>query len=378
MSQQQTKKSLKRFAVPILFNLVAVGLILGAVEFAAMQKNIKAKQKRHFMINREKLRALNNFENLKARANFLDPHLGYAYNPAIEIHSNPDGRQPGFVYYGDPADAKALRVIALGGSTTEPSYLRNWPKPLHALLEAEGIPAVVFNGGVQGYSSNQELLKLIRDVLPLEPDIVISFSGVNDLGFMHSMSDHPMVSKYQRGIYRTLTDNVEPLFLPNTIVALRRWRSGPSGAAAGVEGIHFGTEVETTPAAQWAKNMRLMHSVSQEFGIDFACYLQPVLGSGTYKPSAEERKMFDAANESQRGAYGKWVQDFYAEARITCEKLPYATDFADVFAGEADVYRDARHPNAEGNNIIARAILEDLRQRGVLKNRQKRDKLSQR
>ena len=37
---------------------------------------------------------------------------------------------------------------------------------------------------MSGYTSAQELLKLVRDVLPLKPDIVIQWDY--DIGFLHS------------------------------------------------------------------------------------------------------------------------------------------------------------------------------------------------
>ena len=160
----------------------------------------------------------------------LDPQLGHAYDPNVLARKLEDFESfTGFVVYGDRTDSSAIRIFALGGSTTDPifslggpstgpGYEECWPKILQDLLNDVGIPAVVFNGGVAGYSSNQELLKLVRDVLPLKPDIVLSLSGINDLGFVHSVERHPMVHPHLDKTLRTITQPSVPALLPNLAV----------------------------------------------------------------------------------------------------------------------------------------------------------------
>ena len=36
----------------------------------------------------------------------------------------------------------------------------------------------LWNGGISGYTSTQELIKLLRDVLGLNPDMIIVYDGV--------------------------------------------------------------------------------------------------------------------------------------------------------------------------------------------------------
>jgi hypothetical protein len=67
---------------------------------------------------------------------------------------------------------------------------------LSKLLTADGYSGTIVNGGTGGYSSNQELIKLIRDGLEFKPDIVISYSGINDMGKYNELP-YPMVHPYQ-------------------------------------------------------------------------------------------------------------------------------------------------------------------------------------
>lgn len=111
---------------------------------------------------------------------WLDPHLSHAHDPE-HLKAMGYNVTPGFVTYDSGVSGDALKIVVLGGSTSDPALGYSWPELLAGVLKERGAKATVLNGGVAGYSSNQELIKLTRDVLPLGPDIVISMSGVNDL-----------------------------------------------------------------------------------------------------------------------------------------------------------------------------------------------------
>jgi lysophospholipase L1-like esterase len=81
-----------------------------------------------------------------------------------------------------PKPEGTWRVVCVGGSTTfdllAPDDAGTWPARLGTLL---GPRADVVNGGFPGWTSLESLVSLeIRD-LDLQPDLVVVFSGVNDL-----------------------------------------------------------------------------------------------------------------------------------------------------------------------------------------------------
>lgn len=81
-----------------------------------------------------------------------------------------------------PADGRR-RILAIGDSTTFGLGVDDaeaWPAQLERLLNAQGLPAAVFNGGVTGYSAYQGLRYLEKYGLPLRPDLVIATFGYND------------------------------------------------------------------------------------------------------------------------------------------------------------------------------------------------------
>lgn len=84
-----------------------------------------------------------------------------------------------------PQDAKKLRILAIGESTTdaifaEESGVLAWPQQLEDRLLKDGVFARVYNGGVSGSSTYLLLQNLEKNIRKFKPHIVISMMGVND------------------------------------------------------------------------------------------------------------------------------------------------------------------------------------------------------
>ncbi len=84
----------------------------------------------------------------------------------------------------------AFRIVALGESSTFGVTLtpqdRPWPELLEARLSELGCGArfEVVNAGVPAWTLADNLARLRRDVLPLEPDLVLSYHGYNALHWL--------------------------------------------------------------------------------------------------------------------------------------------------------------------------------------------------
>lgn len=276
---------------------------------------------------------------------YLDPLLGYA-------------RKVSFVPYGIEGGQE---IYALGGSTTAPySSEGNWPKALTDLALERKLGVKVFNGGIGGYSSHQELLKLLRDVLPQKPSIVVSLNGINDFGW-HIVEKHPFHTDFQEGVFRQLTDPTAKIF-PNLMELVRR------NIKQNVRGTRFGSEDPSSPVQRWESNVRSMHALSEAHGINHLNFLQPTLGVGNYIPTFEEAEALkQMVRPLGQTPYVQEANDFYVEARAACRRMDYCVDLVGLFEGKTGLYKDPRHPNEEGYRIIGKAILETLIQRGWLK-----------
>ena len=288
----------------------------------------------------------------------LDPLLGIAHDPR-EIEALGYRFRHGFAVLGDRRDARAIRIVALGGSTTEVSA-GNWPKTLFEECRKRGIAVVIFNGGVASYSSGQELLKLIRDGLRLRPDVVVSYGGVNDRGCGTcggSPLHHPMHGR----VFNSLLHGKASVLLPNLISVLRQ-----AVGTASIDGIEWGLPQDTTCAQQWLRNVRMMKAVSREFGARYVAFLQPVFGVGTYRPSENEKRNVVPTEKIRDD-----VECFFDETRRSAVGSDSIVDLADVFAGRNGLYRDFCHVNEEGNRLVGRAVFRELESRGLLRGRRR-------
>jgi lysophospholipase L1-like esterase len=81
-----------------------------------------------------------------------------------------------------PAEGRR-RILAIGDSTTfglGVDDAESWPARLEVLLNQQGPPTAVLNGGVTGFSAYQGLRFLECYGLPLRPEIVLATFGYND------------------------------------------------------------------------------------------------------------------------------------------------------------------------------------------------------
>jgi len=301
---------------------------------------------------------------------YLDPHLGFAHDP--QVHPLFDSFE-GFAEYTTGDASNPLVIVCLGGSTTDPLtpiFLSdesvdtldpyNWPRSLARVLKEHGVSARVLNGGVAGYSSSQELLKLLRDVIPLRPNIVISLNGVNDF-FGLSTPEHPMVHRYQAMLMNRFSARARSVLVPN-IVGLMRWRL--FGDRRWIEGASFGVVNSSSSAQVWFGNLKSADALCAAHDIRFATFLQPILGYGEYRAADYEKEMLVKRGEE----YAVLLTSFYKEATSLCEDLESCSDLTGIFSDTTGVYLDARHQNEKGVDELANHIFEVLLRRGLIRS----------
>ena len=134
-----------------------------------------------------------------ARLVRLQPYLGQ------KVHINRLGFRGPEIDPQKPAGV--CRIAMLGGSTTygwgASSDETTIPALLEQYLRSSGLESLqVINAGVPGYISTQDLMQLQSQVLPLEPDIVILYTGVNDARYAVWARWQPHMSDWSRQIER--------------------------------------------------------------------------------------------------------------------------------------------------------------------------------
>jgi hypothetical protein len=246
-----------------------------------------------------------------------------------------------------------MRILVLGGSTTMwPTenlasinhLLGEWAKFLGELIEAQGHKPLIFNAAACGYSSDQELLHLLRDGPGLQPNLVISMSGVNDINFMHSAYPYPLTHQYQINISKAIasgSDNIE---------------------------YSFGVPWKCKDYERWIRNIRLCRLIALELGATYLACLQPVLGFGASMPTTTEEQYFleKAKNHAIDGtkSYIESIDQFYNNIIDIIHAKPeyqkYVLDLTNIFLDAESVWADHRHPSKLGNHIEAGFIFSRL------------------
>jgi hypothetical protein len=280
---------------------------------------------------------------------FRDPHLAFS-----RVYNEYGNRFPGFKIYGS-INGASLSIVTLGGSTTDPirEGYASWPECLYYILKKEGINAVVFNGGFAGYTSSLELVKLIRDVIPLSPAVIVSYSGLND--FQFSVQENSS-NRYKRPFVSTEQDK------------LFSWLSNQNQGD-----VLYGIQTDKSVAKFWKDNQRIMHSISDEFNIKYIGILQPnAFTEGI--PSDMINKYIKYVHPSS-DEFWKEVGDriyqmkqTYDEAEYEIDRIPYILNFRHIFYGlnDYDIYLDNAHVYERGNQIIAANVFENLINMGCL------------
>jgi hypothetical protein len=276
--------------------------------------------------------------------------------PDVHLGTNVLGELPGFAVYGDLDRRHALRIATLGGSVTDSvhtcamEFTVSWPELLYRRMSALGHDAVVLNGGVSGHNSYQEAQKFIRDVIHLRPDLVISYSGSNDVTNLPEHSQRlnrwrrPYLSEVSERFYRTNSG-----------------KSTSSGHGSGL--VIYGIQYDISPAEGWLNNMRLMNCLAGEFSFRFLAILQPNVSTHKNQGIAWpwEIEPVERTFINHRAQYDA----FYAAVRERLPQYPYILDYADLF-GEKHYYHSVSHVSTAGNDLIAGRIFGDLAARGLL------------
>lgn len=275
--------------------------------------------------------------------------LPYYYDPLLGYNLGTKNKDTaGFCIYGDMQNAK-FHILTLGGSTTDPSIypFKCWSECLHDLLEEAGLSNAVICGGVAGYTSAEELFKLIRDGFSLKPDIVLNYSGGND---MQVEEEYPYINFYMREIGEYLVQKKDMTGL--------NFDSHGFGISYGINSFTDGNLLEKCNF--WLDNQKMIHTVCQSRNVRHMTFWQPSLFNDTKPLSAQERSyqlnlVYIGVKREHKSRYADKSQNFACLVRDAIEKYEWIYDLTGIFGNES-VYIDFAHVNEQGNKIIAEYV----------------------
>lgn len=253
-----------------------------------------------------------------APLDLFDPFLGYSRKEEIL-----DGFR-----ITEGLTENAPKIVVLGGSTSDPTFgnISSWVEVFAEKLKKNGYDFAVYNGALAGYCVNQELLKFLRDVLPLSPSLVITMDGFNDAA-QPRVEENPFYHPF-------LAENLKKMF-ENT----EKEKMDING---GIKAMHLGAKEKISRSRFYLRLLASLHGAAAANGIDHISFLQP-------NSSLEKDSSF---------APLKVVTDFYKE--VLERKPSYMVDASRILEKISDCYMDYAHYSKKGNEIIAGFVLEKV------------------
>lgn len=260
----------------------------------------------------------------------IDPLLGWAIDSDEIIKNNYNETYNSILLESKLDNQSDTFVIYIsGGSTSDLIYdQNNWPFFLLQELEKNKINSRIYVASVGGYNTGQELLKTIRDIDLIKPDIHISYSGANE------MEDPSYVSFYEFEIFNNFTKNKEYKYLPNVlkIGSLILGNQKPQIEIVdrnNIDGVYF-----------WKQNLTIMKSIADMKDYSFIGVLQPVKGQDS---SLKEFEKIDKETQHLINDY----EAFYPKAKEMASQSEYIFDFTNIFKNQKeDVFKDDCHLNS--------------------------------
>lgn len=301
----------------------------------------------------------------------LDPLLGYTFNRKAKMTSFERKHHPtleknweskdGYIYFHHPArdvGVRAVKILIYGGSATDSNIFHgNWPYFLHEDLKEKDIPHTIINGAVSGYSSNQEMIKLQRDISSFRDiAMVIAFNGINDtLANEDITKNHPWVHPYQELLYKKLSGSpsrfVSSTFLPNL-----RSRISKMFTSMKIE-ISYGP-VFTDYEDRYLFNIKTMKAICDLKGVRFLHVLQPI--------AWEEKQREKNFTDNRELSFLSNIRPFYTKVR---QNLPeYSFDLDSLLRDGGEIgFVDFVHLSEVGNKKIAKELNIEIKKRLELK-----------
>lgn len=230
-------------------------------------------------------------------------------------------KYPGYDVYGNEKLAK-VKIMILGGSTSTSNVYRtvSWVECFYHILSEAGYCPVIYNGAMCSYRIVDEYLHMLRDIEPLKPDFVISFSGVNNT------SERKVVNQFN-------TSSGDSIICNNSDVI--------SGIKSDEPLYEF-----------WYRVSKLIRLTAEYHGAKVYNFLQP-MNSTNESYDLIQKGMFELTEHE------KYIEDYKVKA--SAESDPIYFNLSSMLDGKKQMYIDMCHYSTEANRLIAKRVFEIMK-----------------
>ena len=318
------------------------------------------------------------------------PHHYLGYIPAPNFQRG-DNRHNRLGFRGDDFSATkhadTYRIVAVGGSTTysvhAEDYRESYPDLLNDYMQNAGFESVeVINAGVAGYSSYENLINISFRVIPLEPDLIIIYQGINDIDKRLVYPSERYLADNSGAEAPTISDRVMPgIWEFSTYLRILAVRAGlvqshgdldlhANRLAQSNRSLEFKRQVNRgvypsgsfqevsaekmladNPPVHFQRNLVTMLGIAESHSVD-VLLVTMVLSSDFHARTGSARSKFysHAVFQTAMAQHNDVTRRI---AEITETPL---FDMATVFPGDTDLLTDGLHMTAEGNRVRAQLI----------------------
>jgi len=261
------------------------------------------------------------------------------------------------------------KILLLGDSTTagfEVSDGETFSSVLEGKLRDAGKSVRVYNAGVRGYGTDQELLLLRRMQVRLKPDIVIYTFCENDLRDIMTIKNRYRV--FSKPAYVLEADNLKLLNSPAKKMYLEEYSY--INYRAGAYEIEAGAE-RSTGVWSWLRANSYFYSFLDDL------YYYKVRSSAILNPdfdsAMQERLFLRLVNEMQAASPKFYLAAFtqsddpalgkygYVRDLAASHHIPFLDAIAEFKAGEAYFYPQDGHWNQLGHKTFGAALFTRLK-----------------
>ncbi len=282
-----------------------------------------------------------------------------------------------------------LRIFAIGGSTTECSYLDDadaWPEGVQERLAAVLPNVDVVNAGHSGDTTRDHIPLLAQRVVPFRPDFVLLLAGANDIG-LQMASDYSPLRQDSRSSLRILEPRLKELVQSRLsrrshvarlgILAGRRLttqtdQNNPIQDEYGrwVEDMRaemrslplVEVDVERYPLPEFSQNLRSLIGIARSNGIEPVLLTQPALWGA--EAGAWESRLWTARTADYRFSHAQAAEildRFNDVTRAVAAELNVPlVDLAREISRSPDFYYDDEHFTIRGAQAVADAVARSL------------------
>ena len=250
-------------------------------------------------------------------------------------------------------------IWVFGGSTTFCAEVYDedtWPSYLSALLCNDGYNVFVRNFGDSGYTSTQEVAKLLLKLRNTPaPDYVVFYDGINDYysAYQSGRPGEPqnLFNRYLAFDVFVNRNILNPILVSSTMRALRFVQQERPVSYTDSHATALGAAIQQV----YVNNTKLVYALADKYDFTPLFFWQPAVFT---KDTLSD---YESSFNSSTGSVGFSVRAGYKNITFLEENVHSFHDIQDVFDAENEsLFIDTAHVGRKGNKLVASVIADHL------------------